>query len=102
MKHTLKEWRGRNPYLKTGKSQVGVFVFMLAAGRTKKTPKYVREYWAHGPMQGKEPEAYSGTYYAKEKQRRTRERQKDSTTKTLERKAKKVLRTINRSTGGER
>ena len=77
-------------------------MFMVAARRTKKTPKYVREYWAHGPMQGKEPEAYSGTYYAKEKQRRTRERQKDSTTKTLERKAKKVLRTINSSTGGER
>ena len=67
MQHTLEEWRGRKPYLKTGKSKVGVFVFMVAARRTKKTPKYVREYWPYGPMQRKEPEAYSGTCYAEEK-----------------------------------
>ena len=32
----------------------------VPAGRTKKTPKYVREYRPYGPTQRKKPEAYSG------------------------------------------
>ena len=38
VQHTLKEWRGRNPYLKTGKSKAGVMLMFLQAGRRRQHP----------------------------------------------------------------
>ena len=38
VQHTRKEWRGRNPHLKTGKSKVGVMFVFMQAERRRNTP----------------------------------------------------------------
>ena len=83
----------KKPIPKNRKVKSGGHVRSCSCRQNEEIPKYVREYRPHGPTQRKKPEAYSsGTYMTSKKNKDGRgEDKKDSTPKTLERKAKKVL-----------